>query len=95
MSNGHICIWCKQHRTTRRYVCEGCGRSTKTENADFDNAIRAFESSRSHSVPKAKSPYNDAVRALAKGIPTTPKKRAAFINAMTASYKKGSERRAE
>ena len=40
MSKGHICLWCKQHYTNRRYVCYGCLQSIKTEEADFNNAIR-------------------------------------------------------
>ena len=95
MSKGHVCIWCKQHYTNNRYVCYGCLQSKKTEEADFDNAIREFEAGRSYSTPHKNSPYNDAVRALARSIPTTPKKRAAFINAMNDAYKKGSERRAD
>ena len=94
MSKGHLCLWCKQHYTNRRYVCYGCFQSNKTEEADFSNAIRGYEAGRSYSTPHKNSPYHDAVRALAKGIPTTPKKRAAFINAMTDAYKKGRERRA-
>tara|TARA_B110000858_G_scaffold190329_1_gene238153 strand:+ start:1119 stop:1400 length:282 start_codon:yes stop_codon:yes gene_type:complete len=87
---GHICIHCKRNRTTKKYLCEGCLHSRKHNPSVFEASIRAYEAGRSFTTPKAHSPYTDAVRELARSIPTDRATRAAFVKAMDeADIKKG------
>ena len=87
MNRGHICIHCNNNRTPNKYLCEGCAVSRKHNPSVFDASIRAYEAGRSFTTPKAKSPYTDAVRELARSIPTDKATRAAFIKAMTQADK--------
>ena len=92
MSKGHICIHCNNYRTTNKYLCEGCLHRRKHNPSMFDASIRAYEAGHSFSTPKAHFPYTNAVRELAKAIPTDPKTRAAFIKSMTQADKKKGRR---
>ena len=88
MGRGHICIHCNRNSTTKKYLCEGCLHSKKHNPSVFDASIRAYEAGKSFSTPKKHSPYTDAVRELARSIPTDKETRTAFIKAMTQADKK-------
>lgn len=85
---GHLCAYCKNNYTSRRYVCWGCENSKKTNAADFDASIRNYEANKAHTTPKAHSPYVDAVRDLAKSLPVSNKRKREFVKAMTDADKK-------
>ena len=84
---GHICVYCKRNRTTKKYLCEGCLHSRKHNPSVFDASIRAYEAGRSFTTPKKHSPYTNAVQDLARSLPVSAKQKADFVKAMTQADK--------